>query len=251
MNGRLPWHLLPLLLLAACATAAERNRAAAATWLSCPATELREEPPNHYLGCGAQAVCSAGVCRSPISWEQRFGAVSARFQAQYGCPAASQRVTERESDYVVQGCGRSALCGLNEACADFDDLPTLLARAREAFSRETGCPAADVSVSYLTEGFRALGCQRAANCMKPEGPCIAIPLPACSEVAEQRYDECLAVARNDSLDANDKAGGYRYDARQIFQSVEGTVMANRLMEECRFRYDRALSTCADRRPRSP
>jgi hypothetical protein len=237
------WTLIPLLALAGCVTTAERTRAAASTWLNCPASELTEKPDHRFAGCGDEAVCTAGYCRSTIPWQQRFDAVSARFETQFACPASSQLVTEREGDYVVQGCGKSALCGLNAPCTEFHDLPTLLARARESFSKETGCATADVSVVYQADGFRAVGCDRAANCMKAEGPCIAIPMPSCTDVAEQRYDDCLVVARNDGVDANDKLNGYRRDSRQILQSVEGTVMANRLMEECRFRYERALTTC--------
>jgi hypothetical protein len=155
MNG--VWTLASMVLLVGCATTADRTRAAAAAWLSCPPGELLQKPENVFAGCGGVARCTAGYCRSTISWQQRFEVVAARFNSQFSCPPASQLITERENDYVVAGCGRNALCGLNERCSEFQDLATLLSVARASFSKETGCPASDVSVSYQADGFPSAG----------------------------------------------------------------------------------------------
>jgi hypothetical protein len=238
--------LRPLIFisLAACATGKERSRTAAAAWLHCEGAQLEEPAQNVYRGCGAEVFCVAGSCRTNLSWEQRFAAVSERFSQQFGCDAAVQRVTQRERDYVVEGCGRHAVCALGATCVEYQDLATMLVRARASFSRETGCPAADISVTYQSDGFHALGCERAANCLSVDGPCMALPVPTCAEAAEQRYDECLAVARSDGKDAADKLS--RPTNANLARSIEGTVAANRLLEECRYRFQGALEGCRQR-----
>ncbi|MBL8949983.1 MAG: hypothetical protein JNK82_04345 [Myxococcaceae bacterium] len=235
-----------LLALAACATMKEQTQAAASGFLHCPPAQVEEAAGGLYRGCGAEARCVAGSCRSNVSWQQRFDAVAKRFGAQLKCEAAQVRVSERERDYVAEGCGRHALCPLEGDCVEYLDLPTMLGRARATFSRETGCAEADVTVTYLTEGLRAVGCERAASCLSVDGPCMAIAMPSCSEVAEQRYDECLTLARGDLRAATNELNGYRVRDADVARNVQGTVAAQNMLSECRYRYEKALGSCPAR-----
>src|SRR5205814_1579033 len=114
------------------------------------------------------------------------------------CPKHQLNVWETGQGWYVDGCGTRYLCQVPEGpCAESLTDPQKLSRARAAFSRETGCLLADVSVTNSIRGIVAQGCGRYSVCVSHDGPCVPSRPPTCSEIAQDRYDQCVETARKD------------------------------------------------------
>jgi hypothetical protein len=221
------------------------NRHAAAVLLSCPENEVLPTTTGqrYFEGCGHEAECMNGLCRAHRSSREVAATVAAAFEAQFSCPAAQQTLTPRTTDYVAQGCGRNATCSLDGHCREYLDRAAQLTHARAAFAREMSCPNAEISVVPTAEGYRADGCDRAANCATYDGPCIAIHLPSCSEVAQSRYEVCNGQAHNDGKDARGSSWNTRM---RLAESIEGTIVESQATQTCRSIYNEELSRCTAR-----
>jgi hypothetical protein len=160
------------------------------------------------------------------------------------CPETQLNVTESGEGWWVDGCGSRYLCQVPQGpCAENLTLAQRLIRARTAFSRETGCALPDVAVSDSPRGLVAQGCGRYSVCVSYDGPCVPSRPPSCTELAQERYDSCIEVARKDGQRDTYWYGGRYAAAASIAQSVIAGSQAQRLMDECRHRFDAESSMC--------
>jgi hypothetical protein len=160
------------------------------------------------------------------------------------CPANKINVWETGQGWYADGCGARYLCQVPEGpCAESLTDAQQLTRARAAFSRETGCLLGDVSVTPSNRGIVAQGCGRYSVCVSYDGPCVPSRPPTCSEVAQERYDACLDVARKDGKGGEVWGYGMYGVGAVVANQFIASERGRRMMDECRHQFDTATTQC--------
>jgi hypothetical protein len=67
--------------------------------------------------------------------------------------------------------------------------------------------------------------------------------PSCPELARERYDQCLEVARRDGKTGPQWGYGKYGVAATVANTLIASSQGDRMMSECRHRYDSETSQC--------
>lgn len=176
----------------------------------------------------------------------KLSTVRTAVSQQTACPEANLNVVETQGGWYATGCDTRYFCqSAAGPCAEDPTGAQRLAKARAVFSRETGCPLADSLVSVGPQGYVAQGCGRYSLCASYDGPCMPSRPPTCRELAQQRYDSCVAVARKDATEGRDNFYPYnRWGAAvSIAGAITSTVQGNKQLESCRAQFDAESVQC--------
>jgi hypothetical protein len=169
---------------------------------------------------------------------ERLAAVRRTVAVQANCPARQLNVLEVGGGWYDEGCDTRYFCQVaGEQCAEDPTMAQRLGRTQQVFSKNTGCPIADIFVEPNVQGFLASGCGRYAMCSSYRGPCMPVEAPTCEERAKHRYDYCVLEARHTN-------GSYWGSAAIVVAgTVMSTLQANRLLDECRRQFDAESQKC--------
>ncbi|MBL8957531.1 MAG: hypothetical protein JNK82_42550 [Myxococcaceae bacterium] len=164
--------------------------------------------------------------------------------AQIDCPENKLQVREGRDGWYVEGCNTRYRCEVPEGpCAEALTEPQRLARTRETFQRESGCPLMSISVQSTNRGLIAQGCGLYSVCASHDGPCMPSRPPTCAELAQERYDACIETARHDSKTGPQWGYGKYGVAATVANNLIASSQGERMMSTCRQRYDAEAAQC--------
>lgn len=188
----------------------------------------------HFVLLGVAAVLAAGCTKD---WQRAQTAASRTI----GCPKEQVYVEEGDDRFFAEGCGKHAMCnGNGETCRLYLTAAEQMAVARKLFAQETQCPEIDIKVMLSAEGSFVDGCGRYALCPEGGQTCLARNRPTCKELAQVRYDSCVATARQEGKDGRNAWGS---KAVILASSITSSIAENRGMDACKQVYTEESSGC--------
>lgn len=140
-----------------------------------------------------------------------------------------------------QGCGKHVVCASHgETCRSYLTAEEQMVAARKVFAQETSCPEIDIKVMLSAEGSMVDGCGRYAMCPPCSQTCLARNRPSCKELAQLRYDSCVASARQEGRDGRNAWGS---NAIVVSSAVTSAIAENRGMDSCKQMYSQENASC--------
>lgn len=185
------------------------------------------------LGLLALAGCTKG-------WQRAQTAASQRLQ----CPPAQVYVEEVRGKYYAEGCGRHAECSKDgRTCREYLTAEELMVVARRTFAHESGCSEQDIVVMRSAEGTIVDGCGRFALCPDGSQTCFAQNRPTCEQLAQSRYDGCVASARSEGRDGRRERPHWASDKAVVSSAIISGMAEHKGMESCKHIYAQEAARC--------